>query len=57
MPEKDEDWPSLDEILGFRDRVRRRLLALYDDVATGKREMTRRMARVLFVRRPLPLSS
>lgn len=47
MPEKDEDWPALDEILSFRDRVRGRLMALYDDLDAGRRRISRRIARVL----------
>lgn len=47
MPEKDEDWPVLDEILSFRDRVRGRLMALYDDLDAGRRRISRRIARVL----------
>ncbi|KIJ24205.1 hypothetical protein M422DRAFT_111588, partial [Sphaerobolus stellatus SS14] len=49
VPEKDEDWPALEEILGFRDRVRQRLLNLYDDLKTGKKELNRKTARVLFM--------
>lgn len=49
VPEKDEDWPTLEEILSFRDRVRQRLLALYTDVSVGTKEMSRRLGRVLFV--------
>ena len=56
VPEQDCDWPSLSEILAFRDRVRQRLLSVYDDVATGKRDLTRRLARILFVS-PAPLFS
>lgn len=47
VPENDEDWPSLCEILEYRDRVRARLMAVYDDFETGKRTLTRRIARVL----------
>lgn len=49
VPEKDEDWPTLEEILSFRDRVRQRLLALYTDVSAGTKEMSRRLGRVLFM--------
>ncbi|KIJ38753.1 hypothetical protein M422DRAFT_69010 [Sphaerobolus stellatus SS14] len=49
VPEKDEDWPALEEILGFRDRVRQRLLNLYDDLKTGKKVLNRKTARVLFM--------
>lgn len=47
VPEIDEDWPSLDSILLFRDRVRSRLIALYDDLESGKRNLTRNIARTL----------
>src|SRR5258707_5088017 len=49
VPEKDEEWPTLDSIVQFRDRVRQRLLALYEDLATGKRTLTRAIARMLFM--------
>ena len=47
VPEKDEDWPTLSSILVFRDRVRARLLKLYDDLQTGKRTLNRHIARML----------
>ncbi|KAL4071260.1 C-type lectin protein [Scleroderma yunnanense] len=47
VPEKDEDWPSLSSILVFRDRVRARLVKLYDDFHTGKRTLNRHVARML----------
>ncbi|CAE6446239.1 unnamed protein product [Rhizoctonia solani] len=49
VPEKDEDWPSLKEILSFRDRVRARLMKLYDDFESGKRVLTRTIGRVLWM--------
>ncbi|EJD41459.1 hypothetical protein AURDEDRAFT_115403 [Auricularia subglabra TFB-10046 SS5] len=49
VPTRPEDWPALDEILAFRDRVRERVLKLYEDVAAGRRKLTRKMARVLFM--------
>jgi hypothetical protein len=47
VPTKDEDWPTLGTILAFRDRVRARLLALYDDFASGKRKINRNVGRML----------
>lgn len=47
VPTKDEDWPALGTILAFRDRVRGRLLALYDDLASGKRKINRNIGRML----------
>ncbi|KAG8763227.1 hypothetical protein FRC11_005338, partial [Ceratobasidium sp. 423] len=49
VPDKDEDWPSLEEILAFRDRVRARLMRLYDDFESGKRILTRTIGRVLWM--------
>lgn len=49
VPEKDEEWPVLQEILDFRDRVRARLLALYDEIDTGKRVLSRRVGRILWM--------
>ncbi|KAG9311989.1 C-type lectin protein [Chiua virens] len=47
VPDKDEDWPTLARILAFRDRVRARLIRFYDDVAAGRRTLTRHVARML----------
>ncbi|KAG5339784.1 hypothetical protein C0989_003584 [Termitomyces sp. Mn162] len=47
VPEKDEDWPILETIVSFRDRVRSRLVELYNDLQTGKRRLTRNIARTL----------
>lgn len=47
VPEKDEDWPSLDSIIVFRNNVRARLRKLYFDLETGKRTFTRTIARTL----------
>jgi formylglycine-generating enzyme required for sulfatase activity len=47
VPEADEDWPILSDILEFRDRVRARLLRLYEDLASGKRTINRNIARML----------
>ncbi|KAG5652789.1 hypothetical protein H0H81_003619 [Sphagnurus paluster] len=47
VPEKDEDWPTLESIIGFRNRVRARLASLYDELLSGKRTLTRNIARTL----------
>lgn len=49
VPQKDEDWPSLDTILSFRERVRERLTTLYADISNGTIKLTRKVARVLFM--------
>ncbi|KAK0504162.1 DUF323 domain-containing protein [Armillaria luteobubalina] len=49
VPTEDKDWPSLNSILLFQNRVRERLLSLYRNVETGKRTLTRKMGRVLFM--------
>ncbi|THU80951.1 hypothetical protein K435DRAFT_972551 [Dendrothele bispora CBS 962.96] len=49
VPTEDEDWPTLSAILQFKARVRSRLLQIYDDVDTGKRTLTRKMGRVLWM--------
>ncbi|RDB14613.1 Ergothioneine biosynthesis protein 1 [Hypsizygus marmoreus] len=47
VPQKDEDWPLLSDILAFQSRVRTRLSKVYADSASNALPMTRRMARVL----------
>ncbi|KAJ3786335.1 C-type lectin protein [Lentinula aff. detonsa] len=47
VPEADSDWPSLSTIIQFRDRVRSRLENLYAELDSGKRVLSRRIARML----------
>ncbi|KIP03341.1 hypothetical protein PHLGIDRAFT_37484 [Phlebiopsis gigantea 11061_1 CR5-6] len=49
VPERDEDWPVLGEVLGFRDRVRRLVETTLGELARGERTLTRRMARTLMM--------
>ncbi|KAJ4483728.1 C-type lectin protein [Lentinula aciculospora] len=47
VPESDSDWPSLSSIIQFRNGVRSRLENLYAELDSGKRVLTRRIARML----------
>jgi hypothetical protein len=47
VPERDEDWPTLSEVVRYRDRVRERVLDLYLEFESGKRALTKRLARTL----------
>lgn len=47
VPEKDEDWPHLGQVLAFRDRVRDLVLKTLDEMEDGERALTRRMARTM----------
>ncbi|KAG9315838.1 histidine-specific methyltransferase [Chiua virens] len=49
VPKKDEDWPSLNSILSFRDRVRERLTKIYMNISSGALQLTRKIGRVLFM--------
>lgn len=49
VPEKDEDWPVLGEVLGFRDRVRELVVKTVRELESGERQLTRRMARTLMM--------
>ncbi|KAI5123275.1 hypothetical protein M0805_009297 [Coniferiporia weirii] len=49
VPKNEDDWPTLESIIDFRNNVRARLARLYDDIASGRRELTRKMGRVLFM--------
>ena len=49
VPQNDDDWPTLESIVNFRDRVRARLTRLYDELTTGRRQVTRKIGRVLFI--------
>ncbi|KIO25639.1 hypothetical protein M407DRAFT_236775 [Tulasnella calospora MUT 4182] len=55
VPDKDEDWPALEEVLAFRDRVRARLTRVYEEHGIerkgepGVRDFPRALARVLWM--------
>ncbi|OSX56507.1 hypothetical protein POSPLADRAFT_1186655 [Postia placenta MAD-698-R-SB12] len=49
VPQRDEDWPSMHNILTFQYRVRQRIFKLYDDIDSGAVTLTRKIARVLFM--------
>jgi hypothetical protein len=49
VPAQEEDWPTLAEILSFRDRVRARLRGIYDQLESGQLEFSRHIGRVLFM--------
>ncbi|KAI0640552.1 C-type lectin protein [Trametes meyenii] len=50
VPEKDEDWPTLGEVLVYRDEVREKVIGrVFEEVERGERVLTRRMARTLMM--------
>ncbi|ORY20909.1 hypothetical protein BCR39DRAFT_554493 [Naematelia encephala] len=49
VPVEEADWPALDEILAFRDRVRQRLRGIYNQINDGQLTMSRHIGRVLFM--------
>jgi hypothetical protein len=49
VPTDLEDWPSLANVVDYQQRVRARVMSLYDDIDSGKRTLTRKMGRVLFM--------
>lgn len=49
VPVDEADWPAVDEVIAFRDRVRRRLRGIYEQLDTGKMAFTRHIGRVLFM--------
>lgn len=49
VPECDEDWPVLSQIIDYRDRVRQRLVKLYAELESGERLLTRRIGRTLMM--------
>lgn len=49
VPERDEDWPTLPEVLAFRDRVRDLVLKTLREMETGERRATRRLVRTLMM--------
>lgn len=49
VPEKDEDWPTIGEVLSYRDRVRDLVLRVLGELKTGQRKLTRRLARTMMM--------
>lgn len=49
VPLKDEDWPSQRSVLEFQDKVRARLIRLYDDIDARRITLTHKIGRVLFI--------
>ena len=50
VPEKDEDWPALDEVIAYRDEVRAKVIdRIYAELESGERALTRRLARTLMM--------
>ncbi|KXN81793.1 hypothetical protein AN958_03719 [Leucoagaricus sp. SymC.cos] len=49
VPTNIDNWPSLSNVVQYQRRVRSRLMALYDDIESGKRALTQKMGRVLFM--------
>lgn len=47
VPTSEEDWPKVEEILAYREFIMKRVDDIYEDVASGKRSMDRRLARAL----------
>ncbi|KAL1660365.1 C-type lectin protein [Schizophyllum commune] len=47
VPTRNEDWPTLETIIAFRDRVRARLMRLYADLRAGRVALSRNIARTL----------
>ncbi|KAI0352516.1 hypothetical protein OH77DRAFT_1409131 [Trametes cingulata] len=50
VPERDEDWPTLAQVLEYRDEVREKVVRrVYEEMERGERKLTRRMARTLMM--------
>ncbi|KAI1792532.1 C-type lectin protein [Ganoderma leucocontextum] len=50
VPEKDEDWPVIEDVLAYRDEVRARVIKrILGELESGERTLTRRLARTLMM--------
>ncbi|PWN31134.1 DUF323-domain-containing protein [Jaminaea rosea] len=47
VPQSEEDWPKVEEILAYREKVMDRLVGIYADFASGKRTLNRHVARCI----------
>lgn len=49
VPTKKEDWPTLEELIDYQNKVRQRIASIYDEIEKGTRILNRRVARVLWM--------
>ena len=50
VPERDEDWPVIEDVLQYRDEVRGKVIKrLISEMESGERPLTRRAARTLMM--------
>ena len=50
VPERDEDWPVIEDVLKYRDEVREKVIKrLLEEMENGTRPFTRRNARTLMM--------
>lgn len=49
VPSHEEDWPTLEELLEYKKQVVARVEGIYADIASGKRKLNRRVARLLWM--------
>ncbi|TBU65143.1 C-type lectin protein [Dichomitus squalens] len=48
VPERDEDWPVIGDVLAYRDEVREKVIKrIFAEVESGERALTRRLARTM----------
>lgn len=47
VPSRMEDWPSLDEIVEYRDRVRARLHSVYSELLSDSDRIDTRLVRTM----------
>lgn len=47
VPQTEEDWPKVEEILAYREKVMDRLVNIYADFGSGKRTLNRHVARCI----------
>ncbi|KAI0751764.1 C-type lectin protein [Daedaleopsis nitida] len=50
VPERDEDWPVIEDVVKYRDAVREHVIKrIFTEMEAGERPLTRRMARTLMM--------
>lgn len=49
VPKRPEEWPTLDELLKYKEKVVQRVKDLYKDVFAGDRKLDRRFARLMWL--------
>jgi tRNA-specific adenosine deaminase 2 len=49
VPDKEDEWPTLAELLAYKNKVQERVKSIYHEIADGTRKLDRRAARLFWL--------